>query len=162
MITEEKHAHSVLFFVSRRKGIRRGRLGYAVLVMENTEISQVTVIVNGEPRVLNGASGQIRTIATVGGNLPQRTRCPYFRDVTMPCSKREVGSGCQATEPGAETGNMAILGYSPFCVATHPSDMALTRFGLREEESTWPCQTASAGHGAARAADGGSGASSRG
>ncbi len=112
--------------------------------------------------MLNGASGQIRTIATVGGNLPQRTRCPYFRDVTMPCNKREVGSGCQAAEPGAETVNMAILGYSPFCVATHPSDMALTRFGLREEESTWPCQTASAGHGAARAADGGSGASSRG
>lgn len=133
-----------------------------MLVMENTEISQVTVIVNGEPRVLNGASGQIRTIATVGGNLPQRIRCPYFRDVTMPGNKREVGSGCQATEPGAETGNMAILGYSPFCVATHPSGMALTRFGLREEESTWPCQTASAGHGAARAADGGSGASSRG
>jgi FAD binding domain in molybdopterin dehydrogenase len=133
MITEEKHAHSVLFFVSRRKGIRRGRLGYAVLVMENTEISQVTVIVNGEPRVLNRASGQIRTIATVGGNLPQRTRCPYFRDVTMPCNKREVGSGCQATEPGAETGNMAILGYSPFCVATHPSDMAvaLTALGAR-------------------------------
>jgi FAD binding domain in molybdopterin dehydrogenase len=162
MIAKEKHAHSVLFFVSHRKGIRRGRLGYAVLVMENTEISQVTVIVNGEPCVLNGASGQIRTIATVGGNLPQRTRCPYFRDVTMPCNKREAGSGCQAAEPGAETGNMAILGHSPFCVATHPSDMALTRFGLREEESTWPCQTASAGHGAARAADGGSGASSRG
>ena len=52
MITEEKHAHSVLFFVSRRKGIRRGRLGYAVLVMENTEISQVTVIVNGDPRAV--------------------------------------------------------------------------------------------------------------
>src|ERR1700733_15516253 len=73
MIAKEKHAHSVLFFVSHRKGIRRGRLGYAVLVMENTEISQVTVIVNGEPRVLNGASGQIRTIATVGSH---RRRAP--------------------------------------------------------------------------------------
>ena len=60
--------------------------------------------------VLNGASGQIRNMATVGGNLLQRTRCPYFQDVTMPCNKREPGSGCQATEPGAETGNMAILG----------------------------------------------------
>jgi xanthine dehydrogenase YagS FAD-binding subunit len=83
--------------------------------------------------VLNGASGQIRNMATVGGNLLQRTRCPYFQDVTMPCNKREPGSGCQATEPGAETGNMAILGHSPFCIATHPSDMAvaLTALGAR-------------------------------
>jgi xanthine dehydrogenase YagS FAD-binding subunit len=83
--------------------------------------------------VLNGASGQIRNMATVGGNLLQRTRCPYFQDVTMPCNKREPGSGCQATEPGAETGNMAILGHSPSCVATHPSDMAvaLTALGAR-------------------------------
>lgn len=83
--------------------------------------------------VLNGASGQIRNMATVGGNLLQRTRCPYFQDVTMPCSKREPGSGCQATAPGAETANMAILGHSPFCVATHPSDMAvaLTALGAR-------------------------------
>jgi xanthine dehydrogenase YagS FAD-binding subunit len=44
----------------------------------------------------------------------------------MPRSKRQPGSGCEATEPGAETGNMAILGHSPFCVATHPSDMAVT------------------------------------
>jgi hypothetical protein len=61
---------------------------------------------------------------------------------------------------------MAILGHSPFCVATHPSDMAVALTALdagpREEEPTWPCQTASAGHGAARAADGGSGAGSRG
>jgi hypothetical protein len=99
----------------------------------------------------------------------QRIRCPYLQDVTMPCNRRQPGSGCAVTEPGAETRNMAILGHSPFCVATHPSDMAVTLTalgarvqGLREEESTWPCQTASAGHGAARAADGGSGASSRG
>jgi xanthine dehydrogenase YagS FAD-binding subunit len=83
--------------------------------------------------VLNGASGQIRNIATVAGNLLQRTRCPYFQDVAMPCNKRVPGSGCQATAPGAETGNMAILGHTPFCVATHPSDMAvaLTALGAR-------------------------------
>jgi len=80
--------------------------------------------------VLTGASGQIRNMATVGGNLLQRTRCPYFQDVAMPCNKRTPGSGCQATEPGAETGNMAILGHSPSCVATHPSDMAVALTAL--------------------------------
>jgi len=80
--------------------------------------------------VLTGASGQIRNMATVGGNLLQRTRCPYFQDVTMACNKRTPGSGCQATEPGAETGNMAILGHSPDCVATHPSDMAVALAAL--------------------------------
>jgi xanthine dehydrogenase YagS FAD-binding subunit len=80
--------------------------------------------------LLSGASGQIRNMATVGGNLLQRTRCPYFQDVTMPCNKRQPGSGCQAAEPGADTGNMAILGHSPFCVATHPSDMAVALTAL--------------------------------
>jgi xanthine dehydrogenase YagS FAD-binding subunit len=80
--------------------------------------------------VLNGASGQIRNAATVGGNLLQRTRCPYFQDVSMPCNKRDPGSGCQATQPGADTGNMAILGHSPFCVATHPSDLAVALTAL--------------------------------
>jgi xanthine dehydrogenase YagS FAD-binding subunit len=83
--------------------------------------------------VLNGASGQIRNMATVGGNLLQRTRCPYFQDAGMPCNKRDPGSGCQATAPGADTEHMAIIGHSPFCVATHPSDMAvaLTALGAR-------------------------------
>lgn len=80
--------------------------------------------------VLNGASGQIRNMATVGGNLLQRTRCPYFQDVSMACNKRRPGSGCSATEPGADTENMAILGHSPFCVATHPSDMAVALTAL--------------------------------
>jgi len=83
--------------------------------------------------VLTGASGQIRNMATVGGNLLQRTRCPYFQDTGMPCNKREPGSGCQATAPGADTEHLAILGHSPSCVATHPSDMAvaLTALGAR-------------------------------
>ena len=62
--------------------------------------------------VLNGASGQVRNAATVGGNLLQRTRCPYFQDVTMPCNKRSPGSGCQAMAPGADTEHLAILGHS--------------------------------------------------
>jgi xanthine dehydrogenase YagS FAD-binding subunit len=80
--------------------------------------------------VLNGASGQIRNAATAGGNLLQRTRCPYFQDVAMPCNKRSPGSGCQATARGADTGNLAILGHSPFCVATHPSDLAVALTAL--------------------------------
>jgi xanthine dehydrogenase YagS FAD-binding subunit len=80
--------------------------------------------------VLNGASGQIRNAATVGGNLLQRTRCPYFQDVTMPCNKRSPGSGCQAMAPGADTEHLAILGHSPFCAATHPSDLAVALTAL--------------------------------
>jgi len=80
--------------------------------------------------VLTGASGQIRNAATVGGNLLQRTRCPYFQDVTMPCNKRSPGSGCQAMAPGADTEHLAILGHSPFCAATHPSDLAVALTAL--------------------------------
>lgn len=73
--------------------------------------------------LLSGASGQLRNRATVGGNLMQRTRCLYFQDVTKPCNKRRLGSGCPARE--GEHGNLAIIGHSEHCVATHPSDMAV-------------------------------------
>ncbi|WKU43180.1 xanthine dehydrogenase family protein subunit M [Streptomyces sp. VNUA116] len=73
--------------------------------------------------VLAGASGQLRNMATVGGNLLQRTRCGYFTDVTRPCNKRVPGSGCPAVE--GEHRNHAILGASAHCVAVHPSDMAV-------------------------------------
>src|ERR687891_3027383 len=73
--------------------------------------------------LLDGASGQLRNLATVGGNLLQRTRCRYFQDVTKPCNKRVPGSGCPARE--GEHRNLAILGWSPECVATHPSDMSV-------------------------------------
>ena len=73
--------------------------------------------------VLLGASGQIRNMATVGGNLLQRTRCLYFYDEASPCNKRAPGSGCAARE-GFNRGN-AVLGTSEDCVATHPSDMAV-------------------------------------
>jgi xanthine dehydrogenase YagS FAD-binding subunit len=73
--------------------------------------------------LLAGASGQLRNLATVGGNLLQRTRCSYFQDVTKPCNKREPGSGCPAI--AGEHRNHAILGHSEHCVATHPSDMAV-------------------------------------
>ncbi|WP_327407826.1 xanthine dehydrogenase family protein subunit M [Streptomyces sp. NBC_01281] len=73
--------------------------------------------------VLAGASGQLRNIATTGGNLLQRTRCSYFQDTGKPCNKREPGSGCGARE-GVHREH-AVLGHSPECIATHPSDMAV-------------------------------------
>jgi xanthine dehydrogenase YagS FAD-binding subunit len=73
--------------------------------------------------LLSGASGQLRNLATVGGNLLQRTRCAYFQDVSKPCNKRRPGSGCPARE--GDHRNLAILGHSAACVATHPSDMAV-------------------------------------
>jgi xanthine dehydrogenase YagS FAD-binding subunit len=78
--------------------------------------------------VLSGASGQVRNMATVGGNLLQRTRCPYFQDVTQPCNKRRPASGCPAVD-GDHSG-LAILGHSEYCVATHPSDMAVALAAL--------------------------------
>jgi xanthine dehydrogenase YagS FAD-binding subunit len=78
--------------------------------------------------VLNGASGQLRNMATVGGNLLQRTRCLYFQDVTKPCNKRVPGSGCSARE--GDHRNLAILGGSPSCIATHASDMAVALAAL--------------------------------
>jgi len=78
--------------------------------------------------LLAGASGQLRNLATVGGNLLQRTRCPYFQDVTKPCNKRSPGSGCPAR--AGEHRNLAILGHSEHCVATHPSDMAVALAAL--------------------------------
>ncbi|GAA2162304.1 xanthine dehydrogenase family protein subunit M [Actinomadura napierensis] len=78
--------------------------------------------------VLAGASGQIRNLATVGGNLLQRTRCSYFQDADKPCNKRDPGSGCPARE--GEHHNLAILGHSEACVATHPSDMAVALAAL--------------------------------
>ncbi|XDF36950.1 xanthine dehydrogenase family protein subunit M [Paracidovorax avenae] len=70
-----------------------------------------------------GASGQLRNMATTGGNLLQRTRCPYFYDTHMPCNKRQPGSGCSAI--GGFSRQLAVIGGSDDCIATHPSDMAV-------------------------------------
>lgn len=78
--------------------------------------------------ILAGASGQIRNMATNGGNLNQRTRCPYFYDTAMPCNKREPGTGCGAL--GGVNRNHAIFGWSEKCVATHPSDMCIALVAL--------------------------------
>ncbi|WP_219419711.1 FAD binding domain-containing protein [Pseudonocardia nigra] len=78
--------------------------------------------------LLAGASGQLRNMATTGGNLLQRTGCVYFQDVTTPCNKRSPGAGCSAI--GGYTRQHAILGASEHCVATHPSDMAVALAAL--------------------------------
>lgn len=78
--------------------------------------------------LLSGASGQLRNLATTGGNLLQRTRCVYFQDVTTPCNKREPGTGCSAI--GGYVRYHAILGASEHCVAVHPSDMAVAMTAL--------------------------------
>lgn len=78
--------------------------------------------------VLAGASGQLRNLATTGGNLLQRTRCPYFQDINTPCNKREPGSGCSAREGFHR--DHAVLGASEACIATHPSDMAVALAAL--------------------------------
>ncbi|MEU7043278.1 xanthine dehydrogenase family protein subunit M [Streptomyces varsoviensis] len=78
--------------------------------------------------LLAGASGQLRNAATTGGNLLQRTRCLYFQDVGKPCNKREPGTGCPARE-GVHR-DLAVLGHSAHCVATHPSDMAVALAAL--------------------------------
>jgi xanthine dehydrogenase YagS FAD-binding subunit len=70
-----------------------------------------------------GASGQLRNVATTAGNLMQRTRCPYFYDTQQACNKRSPGSGCSAI--GGFTRQLAVIGGSHSCIATHPSDMAV-------------------------------------
>jgi xanthine dehydrogenase YagS FAD-binding subunit len=73
--------------------------------------------------LLAGATGQLRNKATTAGNLLQRTRCPYFYDTNQPCNKRQPGSGCGAI--GGVSRQLAVVGSSQACIATHPSDMAV-------------------------------------
>jgi xanthine dehydrogenase YagS FAD-binding subunit len=95
-------------------------------LMRNADTANHPVIRRQYPllsqAIVAGASAQIRNMATNGGNLLQRTRCPYFYDVATPCNKREPGSGCGAREGLNRT--HAILGWSEKCVATYPGDMA--------------------------------------
>ena len=81
--------------------------------------------------LLLSASQQLRNMASIGGNLLQRTRCGYFRDVSTPCNKREPGSGCPAVTGANRT--HAVLGTSDSCVATHASDVAVALVALDAE-----------------------------
>lgn len=103
-----------------------GGVGIGATV-RNSDLAAHPLIRNRYPALaralLSGASGQLRNLATTGGNLLQRTRCPYFQDVTTPCNKREPGSGCSAL--GGYARDAAIFGATAECVAVHPSDMAV-------------------------------------
>ncbi|MBV9797634.1 MAG: xanthine dehydrogenase family protein subunit M [Solirubrobacterales bacterium] len=100
------------------------RIGAAV---RNSDLSAHPLIRERYPvlseALVAGASGQLRNLATTAGNLLQRTRCVYFQDRTTPCNKRAPGSGCSAI--GGYSRELAILGASEHCIATHPSDMAV-------------------------------------
>ena len=78
--------------------------------------------------LLSGASPQLRNMATTGGNILQRTRCPYFFDISFACNKRKPGSGCSAM--GGYNRSHAVLGVSDKCIATHPSDMCVAMSAL--------------------------------
>jgi xanthine dehydrogenase YagS FAD-binding subunit len=99
----------------------------------NSEVADSALIGERYPLVrealMSGASPQLRNLATVGGNLLQRTRCPYFRDVSFEaCNKRSPGSGCSAIH-GYNRGH-AVLGGSESCIATHPSDLCVALVAL--------------------------------
>lgn len=99
---------------------------------KNTDTANHPIVRQNYPlltqAILAGASGQIRNMATNGGNLNQRTRCPYFYDTAMKCNKREPGTGCDAME-GINRMH-AIFGWSEKCVAVYPSDMAVALAAL--------------------------------
>lgn len=107
-------------------GVSMGGLG------KNTDAANHPLIRQHYPlltqAILAGASGQLRNMATNGGNLLQRTRCPYFYEVSMPCNKRAPGTGCGARE-GINRMH-AIFGWSDQCVAVYPSDMAVALAAL--------------------------------
>ncbi|MFD3308664.1 FAD binding domain-containing protein [Streptomyces sp. NPDC058656] len=107
--------------VTERGGLRIGAL---VRMTEAAAHSKVRTLYPVVSQALElSASAQLRNMATIGGNIMQRTRCTYFRDVTAACNKREPGAGCAAREGYNRT--HAILGTSESCVATHPSDVAV-------------------------------------
>lgn len=97
-----------------------------------SEVADHPLIRAGYPAIaqalLASASAQIRNVATIGGNLMQRTRCAYFRSETLPCNKRQPESGCGAI--GGENRLHAIFGASPHCAATHASDLAVALVAL--------------------------------
>ncbi|WP_114790205.1 xanthine dehydrogenase family protein subunit M [Niabella yanshanensis] len=108
------------------KGLRIGAMvRNSALTTDSKILSQHPLIAKA---VLAGASPQIRNMASTGGNLLQRTRCPYFYDTTSPCNKRKPGSGCSALK--GENRMSAVVGYSDQCVAVHPSDLCVALAAL--------------------------------
>ena len=113
-------------------GLRIGAL------VRNTDLAYHPLVEERYPvlasAIMAGASQQLRNMATTGGNLMQRTRCPYFYDTNQPCNKRSPGSGCSALNGYSR--QLAIVGASDACIATHPSDMAVAMRLLDAEVET--------------------------
>ncbi|TRO59007.1 MULTISPECIES: xanthine dehydrogenase family protein subunit M [unclassified Streptomyces] len=107
--------------VTERGGLRIGALVTMTDAAAHRKVRTLHPVISQALEL--SASAQLRNMATIGGNIMQRTRCTYFRDVTAACNKREPGSGCAAREGFNRT--HAILGTSEDCVATHPSDVAV-------------------------------------
>ncbi len=107
--------------VATKTGLHIGALALNSVVSENNLVVQKQPLLAMALKA--GASPQLRNMATVGGNMMQRTRCTYFYDTTMPCNKRAPGSGCGALE--GYNRMHAIFGASPQCIAVHPSDMCV-------------------------------------
>jgi xanthine dehydrogenase YagS FAD-binding subunit len=115
------------------KQIKNVSIGISIgALAKNTDTANHPLVRQNYPlltqAILAGASQQIRNMATNGGNLLQRTRCPYFYDITMPCNKREPGTGCGALQ-GINRMH-AIFGWSEKCVAVYPSDMSVALAAL--------------------------------
>lgn len=112
--------------LERKAGVEIGAL------VSNSDLSENLIIKRKFPllslALKAGASAQLRNMATVGGNLLQRTRCPYFYDTAMPCNKRSPGSGCSALK--GYNRMHAIFGASDTCIAVHPSDMCVALAAL--------------------------------
>ncbi len=106
---------------STKTGLHIGALALNSVVSENSLVLQKQPLLSMALKA--GASPQLRNMATVGGNMMQRTRCAYFFDVSMPCNKREPGTGCGAM--GGYNRMHAIFGASEQCIAVHPSDMCV-------------------------------------
>jgi xanthine dehydrogenase YagS FAD-binding subunit len=107
-------------------GLRLGALAHMSDVAWDARVKERYPLVS--QALLLAASGQVRNMATMAGNVLQRTRCPYFRDTATACNKREPGSGCSALH-GINRSH-AILGTSDTCIATHPSDLAVALAAL--------------------------------
>ncbi|HEV7991107.1 MAG TPA: xanthine dehydrogenase family protein subunit M [Gemmatimonadaceae bacterium] len=107
-------------------GLRLGALARMSDVAWDARVKERYPVVSQS--LLLAASGQVRNMATMAGNVLQRTRCPYFRDVAMPCNKREPGSGCSAI--GGVNRQHAVLGTSEHCIAVQPSDLAVALVAL--------------------------------
>ncbi|MBW3128778.1 FAD binding domain-containing protein [Hymenobacter profundi] len=116
------------------KGIEQSNDGLRIGALERmSDVGEHKLIVEQYPAIsqslLLAASAQLRNMASIGGNILQRTRCPYFRDTAFPCNKREPGTGCPAKE--GDNRNLAILGTSDACIATsYPGDLSVALIAL--------------------------------